>query len=326
MRKETKILITLLFLSPLLGELLSASLPPIAFFNPLVLSLMVLLYGCGTVLIREAKARWRLQWSVIFLASAYGIVEEGLMVKSFFNPGWVDMGVLSAYGMYLGVQWPWAIMLTIYHATMSTLIPITIVELLWPKYKDQPLLGKRGLILAFAGITLAGIFGMIIAGTQVGDEIVPYYPNPLLMVGGFIFVALLIWLAKKYSGSKISTSRTPLMPPAVFGVFGFLFMVANLLIPNMLAQAGMHGAMAILAQLVFIALLSLFAVFQIYHKDVTKRHIVALIFGSILFWIIVSPFQELNTENPDPTTGMFAVGIISFILLILWRRSVLKKR
>jgi len=153
MKKETKILISLLFLPPALGELLSGSTPPLQFFNPISLLILVSLYGCGTLLIREAKARWKLQWSVILLAVAYSIIEEGIMVQSFFNPGWEDLGILSGYGMYFGVQWPWTIMLILFHATISTLIPIAIVDLLWPKYKDVPLLKKRGLILAFAGIS-----------------------------------------------------------------------------------------------------------------------------------------------------------------------------
>jgi len=87
MKPESKLLLTLLFLSPAMGELLSGSAPPQQFFNPIMLFTFILLYGCGTVLIREARARWNLQWSVLFLAVAYGIVEEGLLVKSYFNPG-----------------------------------------------------------------------------------------------------------------------------------------------------------------------------------------------------------------------------------------------
>ena len=100
---------------------MSGSAPPLEFFNPVFFLLLVLMYGCGTLLIREARARWRLQWSIIFLAIAYGIIEEGLMVKSFFNPDWQDIEKLSEYGELMGVQWVWTIMLTIYHATISTL-------------------------------------------------------------------------------------------------------------------------------------------------------------------------------------------------------------
>ena len=125
MKTETKALITLLILATLMGELLSGSTPLLVFINPVLIFLLGLLYGCGTLLIREAKVRWKMQWSTIFLAMAYGIIEEGTVVQSFFNAGWTDLTVLSNYGLFLGVQWPWAIELTLFHATFSTLIPIT---------------------------------------------------------------------------------------------------------------------------------------------------------------------------------------------------------
>ncbi len=49
MKKETKIILLILFLSPALGELLSGSAPPVVFFNPVVLILFLLLYGCNTL-------------------------------------------------------------------------------------------------------------------------------------------------------------------------------------------------------------------------------------------------------------------------------------
>lgn len=318
-------MILLLFLPPALGELLSGSAPPLQFFNPIVLLLLVLLYGCGTLLIREAKVRWKMQWSVIFLAVAYGIVEEGLLVKSFFNPGWVDLGELSAYGTYLGVQWPWTIMLTLYHATLSTLIPIAIAELMWPRYKDVPLLRKRGLILSSAGISLVTIWGLIFMGTPVGDKMIPYYPNPWLLIGGFAVVVLLIRLAKKYRENRVATNKLFLFPPFIFGILGFLFMLSALIVPGSLAQAQVPASITILVQFVGVALVLLFVFYQIYHQNITKRHIISLIFGSILFFILLTPVQEFVAGiNPDPTQGMSAVGIISLILLIIWRHIALK--
>lgn len=325
MKKETQILIILLFLSPALGELLSGSSPPLMFFNPVSLLMLVLLYGCGTLLIREAKARWKLQWSVILLAVAYGIIEEGMLVQSFFNPGWEDLGVLSGYGMYFGVQWPWAIMLTFYHATISTLIPIAIVELLWPKYKDVPLLKKRGVILAFVGISLVTIWGMIFMGTQGGDKVIPYHPNPLLLIGSFIAVVLLTWVAYKYKNSRISTNKAFLFSPFVFGIVGFLFQPFNLFTPNMLAEAKVSAIITLSVQFIEIILVLLFIAYQLYHQNITRRHLVSLIFGSVLFWILLTPIQEFaEGVNPDPTQGMLAVGVIALILLIVWRRIVLK--
>jgi len=79
------------------------------------------------------------------------------------------------------------------------------------------------------------------------------------------------------------------------------------------------------AQFVLVALALLFVAYQLYHQNITKRHIVSLIFGSVLFYILLTPVQEfVEGVNPDPTQGMLAVGIISLILLIIWRHMVLK--
>ena len=85
---QAKIIIFLLFVPAMIAELLSGNAPPLRFFSPLWLLLFVLLYGCSILLIREAKARWGLQWSVLFLGVAYAILEEGITTKAIFNPNW----------------------------------------------------------------------------------------------------------------------------------------------------------------------------------------------------------------------------------------------
>mgnify|MGYP001154199992 CR=1 FL=1 len=106
MKKKFLPIITLLLLSPLCGELLSSSSPPVEFFNPSTLLLFGALYGCGALLIREVVHRWNKGWASIFiLGMAYGIFEEGVVVRSFFNPAWMDLGILGMYGRWMGVNW-----------------------------------------------------------------------------------------------------------------------------------------------------------------------------------------------------------------------------
>src|SRR5512141_2133224 len=91
--------LTLLLLAPAIGELLSGSSPPLQFFNPVFLLLLMGLYGCGALLIREAVVRRALNTSgLLLLGLAYAAIEEGLTCKSFFNPYWKDVGFLSTYG------------------------------------------------------------------------------------------------------------------------------------------------------------------------------------------------------------------------------------
>ncbi len=324
-KTETKIIIFLLVLAPVFGELLSGSMPSLLFFNLALFPIALLLYGCGALLIREAKARWKLQWSVIFLAVAYGIIEEGIMIHSFFNTGHVDLGALSGYAMYLGVQWAWTIGLIMFHATSSTLIPIFIIDSLFPKHKDKSLLKKRGVILTFIGFLLIIIAWIVLMVIMKSDKAyADYSMNIWHMVISILVVFLLIWLVYKYKTSRIKT-KNKILPSFIFGLAGFLFMSFVLFGAGILAALGVPGIIAIVIQLFVVLLTLLFVKYEIYNKNTTKKHIVALITGTILFWIFLTPIYEFFPQTDvDPTRGMLAVGITALILLILWRRKVLK--
>jgi len=85
-------------LSPVFGELVSGSSPPLEFFNPLVFVFLWGLYGCGVLLMRELWVRWGKGYMrLMVLGVVYGIIEEGLAIKSFFDPNWMDLGVYATY-------------------------------------------------------------------------------------------------------------------------------------------------------------------------------------------------------------------------------------
>jgi hypothetical protein len=322
MKPETKILLLLVFIPPVLGELLSGSSPPLEFFTPFGFVVIVTFYGGGTLLIREAKARWNLQWSVGFLAVAYGILEEGTMMQLFFNFNHIVLGLMSRYGMYLGVQWPWTLALILYHATISTLIPITMVELLWPQHKSTPLLKKKGLILTFLGVIAVTVLLMNVVWMQQAEYSIPYVPDPVMLLGSIVVILLLIWLAFYFRKSSISTHTLPLLHPFVFAVFGFFLHLGNLFIPSILAENQVNGAITILVQCIGIIFVLMFVKYQLLHQDIKRNHVVSFVFGSILFWIVLTPIQEFINGS----FGMFTVGAISFVLLVYWRHVVLKKK
>jgi hypothetical protein len=253
MKLQTRILWFLLFLSPALGELLSGSSPPARFFNPVGLLILVLFYGGGTVLIREARARWRLQWPVIFLAVAYGILEEGTMMQSFFNPNHADLGILSKYGMYCGIQWPWTIGLTFYHATISTLIPIVITDLRWPESRYEPLLRKRGVILSTLGVMQATVVLMLVVWSEQKGKEHPYQPDPGMLIGSLVVIGFLVFLARRFRHSVVATRKVRLLPPFAFALAGFFSQAANLLVVNILAEAKTPAATTLAVQAVGMA-------------------------------------------------------------------------
>jgi hypothetical protein len=159
-RGNWKPILTLLLLSPGLGELLSGSSPPVIFFNPVFLLLLMGLYGCGALLIREAIRKFDLNITgLLLLGMAYAIIEEGLCCKSFFNPYWKDVGYLSTYGRALGVNWIWLIGLTVYHTCISITAPIFITEALFPQRAGTPWLRRRGWIFASLALFLVTSLG-----------------------------------------------------------------------------------------------------------------------------------------------------------------------
>src|SRR4051812_38870826 len=142
----------LLFLSPLIGEYLLGSLPTSMLA---VLPLMMAMYGAGAILIREAvRASGRGWASIVLLATAYGLFEEGCVTQSLFNPNYLhlrllDFGFLPA----LGTALPWAIFVITIHAVWSITVPIALIESAVPSRRDQPWLGALGrtlYALAFA--------------------------------------------------------------------------------------------------------------------------------------------------------------------------------
>ena len=318
-KQNTKVILAILILPAIIAELLSGSAPPLEFIIPTSFLFWGLLYGCGTLLIREAKVRWNMQWSVIFLAIAYGIIVEGLTSKAFFNINWADVGHSANYGTFFGILISWSIMLLTFHATISTLIPILIVDLTWPKYKKTSLIGKKGLILTFIGLISIVLIGFKYMGTLVNGEIIPYYPSPMLILGCICLIVILVFAGYKLKDSKINTNNK-IFGPKIFAILAFLFMLAFIIAPSELAKYNINQLILVTYQIIVIIIALAFAYFQIYNPNITKHHLINIVFGSLLFFSIYGVLLELQGS-----LGMSLVGIISLIILIKWKKKIIRK-
>jgi hypothetical protein len=133
----------LALLAPAIPELLTGSTPvsrlfvdPPGFF--VSFGFDVWLYGTGALLVREASVLLRKGWaSVLLWGAAYGIGEEGFAVHTFFERAGPPVGALEVYGSAYGVNWLWALGLTVFLATYSIALPILLTRLWYP--------GVRGL-------------------------------------------------------------------------------------------------------------------------------------------------------------------------------------
>jgi len=183
-------ILTLLLLSPFTAEVLTGATSLLEFINPVILGILVSLYGLGALLIREARIRLNIGYSgVLLLGFVYGIIEEGIAVKSFFDPHWKDLGIFGVYGRWMGVNWVWSLYLTIFHSVWSILAPIIIVEALYPSIMDRQWIGRRGLILSIL------IFSIDII--VINLILTKYQPSSMHYLACFIVIIMLIYTAYK---------------------------------------------------------------------------------------------------------------------------------
>jgi hypothetical protein len=146
--------LSLLVIAPLLGEIVSGHQPPLELFNPLSVLLLMLPYGLGALICRELVLRWKKSWlSLILLAAAFGVYEEAIVIRSVFNPDWMELGILKSYYV-LGVNWTYSEMLIHFHVLISIAASIMLVEMLYPDRRKERWLSNKGLNVCTIGVAL----------------------------------------------------------------------------------------------------------------------------------------------------------------------------
>jgi hypothetical protein len=309
--------LALFLLSPAIGELLSGSAPPVEFFNPFGFAMLVSLYGSGALIIRELKIRWKKGiGSVLLLGAAYGILEEGLMVCSFFNPSWPDLGQLAVYGRWLEVNWVWAVMLTIYHAVYSITIPIVLVELAYPRRRSESWLSNRMFKAVFALLVSTVLLGFLLFATLSN-----YWPPLLQYLLTIVSMTLFGYAAYKLPAKWGGHGKKPLPRPFLMWVVGtvgtFVFFLGFWLIPTVIPQWPLGLLFGPVLVFLYAMLLKRYE-----WKPFCEKHRFALVSGALTFFIVLAPLQELDASRPDNTAGMSLVGLAFLIGLILLRRRI----
>lgn len=299
-------------LSPAVAELLSGSAPPIEFFNPLGFVILASLYGSGAILARELTLRWRKGClSLFLLGAAYGVIEEGLMVKSFFDPAWPDLGVLGVFGRWMEINWVWAEMLIVYHAVFSIVIPVLLVELAYPSQRRERWVGGRGLVgfaILLAGVVFLGYFAM----TPYRPPL-PQYFSAVTLAIFFIFLAWKVPSENRRQGSTNSRGPGSFFAAGLLGTTGFF--IVFWVLPNLLPPLGIMllGGFLVFGFARFLKRLKL--------KGCNDLHQFALISGGLAFFIFLAPLQELDKTRTDNPWGMGLVGLAFLVGLLLlgWR-------
>jgi hypothetical protein len=310
--------LVLYFMTPAIGELLSGSASPFEFFNPFGLLILPALYGSGAIRVRAIAFHWEKRWpTILVLGLAYGIVEEGLMVISFFDPAWPDLGLLGVYGRWAGVNWVWCLFLTIYHAVFSIAIPIFLVELLFPERRDERWVGRRGMIVLSPLLLAVVLFGFLFL-TEYRPPALPYMMAFAATVGLY---AVARRMPTHWWTGRIDPRRSPLW----FGLVGFASTLVFFIMHWFLPAIGVPVPITLLAVMFLVWTVIIVARRMSGKGGWSDEDKLALVSGALTFFILLAPISELDASRQDNPIGMTLVGLAAFFFLV-WLRGKTSRR
>jgi hypothetical protein len=292
----------------LLGDFTVRSLPLI-----LVLGWQ---YGGGALLIRELARQLRRGWpTMLLLATAYGLIEEGFTTQSLFNPNYVGQRLLE-YGFVpaLGTSLNWCVYVLGLHVVWSIGTPILIAEGVAADRRETPWLHRPGLcvtaVFFVLGCALTTFF------TLMSD---PFVASPPQLVGTGILVVAAVTLAfaVKSDFPKRNPSRHA-PPPWMVGCFALVLASAFTALPNV-SGPPIPPLLPLLGLLACAAIAGVLIVYWSQAPTWGPLHYLTLATGTVLTyaWSGLSAFVRGETKLGAPVSGLDIVGQCVLILAIL---------
>ncbi len=305
----------LVFIAPAVAEL---TLGTVKVKMLWLVLLYVPIYGAGVLLIRELVRRTgRGRASILLMGLVYGLIEEGLALQSLTSPhlygaaGWAPrlLGVNTAY---TELNLP-------YHVVFSVVIPIALVELLFPELGPTPYLRRGGLVIT-------GIVALL--GVALLRVSVPPAEDPGYVVPGIALIVIVVLVVVlSVVALRVLPRRPARVRPAVVGArpnvaggasavaaFGFL----GLLYPFAGARhpAFTHGAWVLVPMLAAAALAVGVGV-ALWRwtaaEGWTPTHRLAVVSGALIAHTVFGIVA--NTHTAPDTVGLTVIGVVMTVLL-----------
>src|SRR6266566_3488085 len=299
-------LLVLIVLAPTLAEVLLGN---VLFNGTFVWQLVIdtVLYGSGAILIREVARRRHIGWlGIVVLALAYGVVEEGLVLQSLFNPHFPGLEWMGSNGRVLGVNWFWAPYVLGLHTVWSITLPILLTELLFPKLQSRLWLGRVGLGIDATVFVLICLFLW-----QAFRPYSHFSASPIELICTALLVVALVLLAL-FVVPRLAAAPSGGKAP-VSWLVGLMALLAAMLFSGLfLFLPTLPGVPSLLSILLYVALYV--AVLTLVRRWSTQRlwssrHLLALTSGALLETML---FGFLLVSR-----GSFADLMLHLILCVL---------
>lgn len=304
----------LLILSPfvaefLLGDIALTSLPLLLLFIPL--------YGCGALLIRECARRTGRGWPMILLlALSFGVVEEGLLTQSLFNPNYAGDHLLAAGHLaFLGLGAKWTVHVLTLHVIWSIATPIALVESIWPERRREVWLTGRRLCLTSV------VFGAGAAATMLSTMAgTSFRASAAQLSASLVAAVTLTAIGFALPTGRQRRSDGPVPPPWAV-VIGSLACGSIILTASQVGTVGISLAMYLgtgLAALLVVVALSRRAAWR-------QAHTFALAAGAVIAyaWNAFTNVPVVGSTNPViDHAGDALFGLVGIAVLAVTARRV----
>ena len=316
----------LLLLAPVVGGLLNGA-TRISFIFALVPQILV--WGCGTLLIREAAHRWRRRTtSILALAVGLSIWVEFFVLQTSLAPlPWLRV----PHDRVWGVNWLWLSFMLGYESVWIVLVPILITELIFAERRHEAWLGPRGLAAAALGLVFGSwmLWGLWTRVAMMQVFHMPRYDPPVstLMLG---LLAILVLALAGYAlpSSKQDWPAPPRLapPPWLVGIgapalgFPWWLLIALAFAPYQPIPLWL----ALLAGCSWAA--TAFFVIRRWTRGHgwSDRQRWALAFGALLTCMMAG-FLGSSLWPPIDLVGKAALNTIAIALMVILARSVWRR-
>ena len=330
--------ITLMFFAPLVAEILPGATRFSAIF---VFPIEVCVWGGGALLIRYAVRRWQLGWvSMLLLALALAVAEECLIQQTSLAPMVIRLKG-ETYARAGGINYVYLLWALIYEAVFVVIVPIHLVELLYPSRRERPWISKLGLWviipLFLIGSVLAWFSWTRIARPKVFHLPIYTPPAPQIILAVIIILSLIFIalkkapvLSQKPMRSPVSTSQTitpptsisyPVAPPAPILLIIAAALWSILLFGLVLLGFGIAPQFPPAAAIAGGIILAIAGPLTIprwkSHQRWKSLHIFALVLGILLGSMAISFIGFIGSAGPDLYFKIIMDGI-AVILLAIW--------
>jgi hypothetical protein len=305
----------LFFLSPFVAEFLLGNISVSQFGAILFVAPM---YGGGALLIREVTRGSGRGWpTMLVLALAYAVVEEGLVTQTLFNPSYFGLDLLRPAAVpVLGIGAWWTLFVLTLHVVWSMGASIALTEALVPARGSSPWLGRFGRTVAAALFVLGAAFNFF--GTYSSEHFLASAVQLVSALAVVVVLALLAFRIGRRPGAALAGSAPS---PWLVGLFALatssIFMGLNLLAPR--------GWRTVACYLVLYALAIGAVTVWSRRTGWTAAHRLALAAGALLTYAWYG-FPGTPVVGATGTTDLIGNTVFAAVALLLLGAAVARVR